>query len=330
MEQPDKKIITLSSTVPTELDNQRLDRVLASLFPSYSRSLQKTWILAHQVQVDHTVISKPRHKVQADQTLTVEATLEPHPTWEGQAIPLDILFEDDHLIVINKPAGMICHPGAGNPDRTLVNALMHHNPATDTLPRAGLIHRLDKGTSGLLIAAKTLPCHTALTQAMQQRQIKREYEAIAEGKLIAGNTIEAPIGRHPQHRTKMAVVKQGKPAITHYRILTRFKAYTHVAVILETGRTHQIRVHFQHIRHPLIGDRCYQPRYVQAKGCSPDLQHALQHFHRQALHARRLSFTHPVTDETLTVEAPKPLDFEQLLQALQTNELQPNDRTPPT
>ena len=315
-----KHPLTLQEKVPETLGKTRLDRAMAILFPTYSRSLHKQWILAGEVQVNDTIITKPRHSVVAHQTIKINAVIETQTRWEAEPIALDVVFEDDQLLVINKPSGLVTHPGAGNPNNTLVNAILHHHQQAEALPRGGIIHRLDKDTSGLLVAAKTRESHFALTQAMQKREIQREYEAVVEGTLIAGNTIEAPIGRHPVHRIKMAVVNNGKPAVTHYRVIARYQSHTHVKVTLETGRTHQIRVHFRHINHPLVGDRTYNPRRNTPANINDELKHTLQQFQRQALHARRLSLQHPTTKEPMTWQAPLPSDFQALIAALKSND----------
>ena len=310
------------ASVTESLDNSRLDFAMAALFSDFSRSMHKQWIIDGQVKVNGKVCTKPRQRVTTEQIIEVCMVVDTQTTWQAEAISLDIIHEDDHLIVVNKPAGLVTHPGAGNQSRTLVNALLHHCPDAHLLPRAGIIHRLDKDTSGLLLAAKTHESFHALTNAMQAREIQRSYEAIAEGTLIAGNTIDAPIARHHIHRTKMAVVSTGKPAVTHYRIIEKFKYHTHVSVSLETGRTHQIRVHFKHIKHPLVGDRTYNPRRRNLSDISHCLKATLDSFPRQALHARQLTLTHPNTHEFISWQAPIPDDMCNLIAALQENEVQ--------
>ena len=237
--------------------------------------------------------------------------------WAAESIPLNIVHEDAALLVINKPAGLVVHPASGHAGGTLLNGLLQQHPSLREVPRAGIVHRLDKDTTGLLVVAKTLPAHHALVQQLQQRLMRREYEAIVHGVLTGGGTINAPIGRHPHQRQKQAVTAGGKQAITHYRVITRFRGHTHIAVQLETGRTHQIRVHAAHLKHPIVGDPSYGGRPRQAAGQSPQLSTALQHFRRQALHARRLSLTHPTTQEPITWQAPPPADFTALLSSLQ-------------
>ncbi|MCH9770750.1 MAG: 23S rRNA pseudouridine(1911/1915/1917) synthase RluD [Gammaproteobacteria bacterium] len=306
------KTIKLNSSIPIELEGQRLDQALAQLFPDYSRSLIKSWIQNGQVKVNQTTQTVPRSKVRTEQIIDIEAELIPAQNWQGQDLPLDVIYEDKDIIVINKPIGVVSHPGAGNPDKTLVNALLHHDPELNNLPRAGLIHRLDKDTSGLLVIARNLASHNHLIQAMQAREIHREYQTIVNGHIISGGSIEAPIGRHPSQRTKMSVVTGGKPAITHYRVIKRFQKHTHLQVILETGRTHQIRVHFAHIKHPLVGDKAYSRPYHH-KNLPPELTDALHHFKHQALHAGKLELKHPISGEAMCFEAPLPEDMQQLL-----------------
>ena len=300
-----QKPVHLTNEVPENCANKRLDQILAELFPQYSRSRLQQWIKTQQVTIDGKYL-KPRDKVQPGQKIIVDATLEEQGDWEAQPINLDVIYEDDAIIVINKPVGLVVHPAAGHPDKTLVNALLHHDPELKNIPRAGIIHRLDKKTSGLLVIAKTLEVHTKLVQELQQRQIKREYEAIVNGVMTAGGTIDAPIGRHPRDRKRMAVVASGKPSVTHYRVIKRFAKHTHIKVMLETGRTHQIRVHMAHIHHHIVGDPVYGGRYN-----SP-----LADFKRQALHARRLGLTHPVSGEYMEWEAPLPNDMQELLRYL--------------
>ncbi len=308
--------IHLSCEIPEELAGQRLDQALARVFPDYSRSCLQRWIKAGQVQINGRA-AKTREPVAAGDHVVIDGELAVQAHWQAQAIALDVIFEDESLIVINKPAGLVSHPGAGNPDNTLSNALLHHCHALEQLPRAGLIHRLDKSTTGLLVVAKTLPAHTALVRELQARNIHREYAAIVNGVMTAGGTVEAPIGRHPKQRIKMAVLSHGgKHAVTHYRVIQRFAAHTYIKVILETGRTHQIRVHMAHIHYPIVGDPVYGGRQRLPKDPSPELKAALQNFNRQALHARRLSLMHPELQTEITWEAPLPEDFQHLLDCL--------------
>ena len=310
--------IQLQTTIPDSLHGCRLDQALATLFPQYSRSQHQNWIKNGQVTVDGQEY-RPKDKVRAGQRIEIAATLVPEERWKAQNIPLNILYEDDDILVIDKPAGLVVHPGAGNPDKTLINALLHYDSKLNTLPRAGIIHRLDKDTSGLLIIARSLEAHHTLVKAMQNREIKREYEAIVQGVMVSGGSIEAPIGRHPKQRTHMAVVESGKPAVTHYRVLKRFRAHTHIRIRLETGRTHQIRVHFQHINYPLAGDKTYVKRLKIPSGVSDDLKKTLANFHRQALHATQLELSHPITGKVLTWQSTLPEDMTTLIAALRAD-----------
>jgi len=309
------KSLSLSTRIPDELAGVRLDQALASLFPDYSRARLQGWIRAGQVRLD-TRVPRPRDRVAGGELVAIEAELEAHDNWEAQPIHLEIVYEDEGILVINKPAGLVVHPAAGNYDGTLVNALLHYAPELALLPRAGLVHRLDKDTSGLLVVARTLPAHTRLVEQLQARAMGREYEAVCSGVLTAGGTVEAPIGRHPVQRKRMAVVPGGKPAVTHYRVVERFRAHTRLRVRLETGRTHQIRVHMAHVHHPLLGDPVYGGRLALPKGATPALVDTLRSFRRQALHAWRLQLTHPITGEEMAWEAPLPEDLEQLLEVL--------------
>jgi len=231
-------------------------------------------------------------------------------------MPIDIVFEDEHLIILNKATDVVVHPAAGHRDGTLLNGLLNHCPALKEVPRAGIVHRLDKDTTGLLMVAKTLESHAQLVEQLRLREIKREYEAVAQGVLTGGGKVDAPLGRHPVNRKRRAVVEDGQEAVTHYRVLNRFRSHTHIHVQLETGRTHQIRAHLAHINIPLVGDPLYSGRLQLPAGCSPGLAECLRGFKRQALHARRLSLQHPVTGEPMTWEAPLPQDFQHLLTVL--------------
>jgi 23S rRNA pseudouridine1911/1915/1917 synthase len=246
----------------------------------------------------------------------VNATLAVEVAAKAQPIPVDIVHQDKHLFIVNKPAGLVVHPGAGNPDQTLQNALLALDPKLAELPRAGIVHRLDKETSGLLIIARTLPAHTVLVRMLEDRAIHREYEAVCKGVMTAGGTIDAPIDRHPVERVKMAVRQGGRESVTHYRVIKRYRANTHVRVQLETGRTHQIRVHLAHAGYPLVGDRVYGGRLMMPKGATEELRMALREFPRQALHAARLQLEHPVTGKALECVAPLPEDMVQLLKVL--------------
>lgn len=294
----------------------RLDQVLADLFPEYSRSKLKTWIQDGNVAVNGEVITVPRHKMQMDELVTVQAEMDVQVTSEAQDIALNIVYEDEHILVINKPADLVVHPGAGNPSGTVLNALLNYCPEIDKVPRAGIVHRLDKDTTGLMVVAKTIPAQTHLVDQLQRREMSREYEAVALGTMVAGGIVDAPIGRHATKRTHMAVREMGKPAVTHFRVIEKFRAYTHLRLKLETGRTHQIRVHMAHIKHPLLGDQVYGGRPRLPKGASEEFIAALRGFQRQALHAAQLSLFHPETEEWMTWKAPLPQDMQDLLKAV--------------
>jgi 23S rRNA pseudouridine1911/1915/1917 synthase len=301
--------------IPADSAGQRLDQALAQLLPDYSRSRLKGWIESGEIRVDGE-IRRPRDKVFGGETVLVDALLETEVAAEAQAIPLEIVHQDKHVFVVNKPAGLVVHPGAGNPDQTLQNALLAVDPKLAELPRAGIVHRLDKETSGLLIIARTLPAHTELVRMLEERAIHREYEAICKGVMTAGGTIDAPIDRHPVDRVKMAVRQGGRDSVTHYRVIKRYRANTHVRVQLETGRTHQIRVHLTHAGYPIVGDRVYGGRLEMPKGATDELRAALREFPRQALHAAKLQLAHPVTGKPLECVAPLPDDMVQLLKVL--------------
>ncbi len=308
--------IALNATVPDVMEGLRLDQALAELFPEYSRSRLTGWVKAGEVLVDGLVL-KPRTRVAGGEQIEIEVDLAPVERDQPSDLALDILFQDADLIIVNKPAGLVVHPGAGNPDGTLVNGLLHQFPELDLLPRAGLIHRIDKDTSGLLVVARTLESHTELVRAMAERTISRTYRAVCHGALTGGGTIDAPIGRHPKDRLRMTVRPDGRPSVTHYRIHARFAAVTAIDVTLETGRTHQIRVHFAHQRHPLVGDGLYGGRRRIPPGGNENLNQLLSEFPRQALHAMALSFAHPRNGEPVAVSAPLPGDMVQLERALQ-------------
>ncbi|MGB9428613.1 MAG: 23S rRNA pseudouridine(1911/1915/1917) synthase RluD [Gammaproteobacteria bacterium] len=302
--------------IPGELAGHRLDQALAQLFPEYSRSRLSQWVRDGNVLLDER-ISRPRDSVVPGQRVRLTVVEEPLVKLEPEALPLDIVHEDAALIVVNKPAGLVVHPGAGNPRGTLQNALLHHAPELLHVPRCGLVHRLDKDTSGLLAVARTLEAHTHLVAALQAREFEREYEAVAVGVMTGGGSVDAPIARHGVDRVRMSVREGGRAAVTHYRVIKRFRAHTHVSVKLDTGRTHQIRVHLAHIHHPLVGDQVYGRRLAIPADATLTLTEALRGFKRQALHARRLGLVHPVSGEFMRWEAPLPDDLQNLLQALE-------------
>ena len=320
------KTIILENTIPATLADMRLDVALSQLFPDYSRSQIQAWIKEGYVQLDQQIIQKPRHFVQENQSVTITATVVDSTEWQAEAIPLTIVYEDDALIIVNKPIGLVVHPGSGNPDHTLVNALLHHAPELSLVPRAGIVHRLDKDTSGLLVVAKTLASHNALIRQMQAREVEREYRAVVHGYIISGGTINLPMGRHKTQRTKMAVRDNGKEAITHYRVLEHFEEHTLLSVKLETGRTHQIRVHFSHFNYPLVGDPSYGKRAQYQYPELPQVtQDALNSFKHQALHAYKLSLVHPITKKRMEWKAPMPADMQQLIEALRVDERDAED-----
>ena len=313
----DNRIIE-SHTIPPELSDRRLDQAAASLMPGHSRSRLQGWIKSGALTVNGKVC-KPRDKVMLDDRLELDAEPEAQVTWEAESIELDVVYEDDHLLVINKPAGLVVHPAAGHAAGTLVNALLHYAPEVENLPRAGIVHRLDKDTSGVMVVARSLIAHTSLVDQLQTRTMGREYEAVIVGTLTGGGTVEAPIGRHPRDRKKMAVVASGKPAVTHYRLLERFEAHTHIRCQLESGRTHQIRVHMAHVKHPLVGDPLYGGRIRLPKGTTEELREVLGAFQRQALHARKLTLEHPASGELMSWETPLPTDMVGLIDALRAH-----------
>jgi 23S rRNA pseudouridine1911/1915/1917 synthase len=308
--------VTQSLTVAEDQAGQRLDQLLAAVWPDFSRSRLAAWIRSGEVRLNGQSV-KPRHQVAAGDAVELDAELAARadsPT--AEPIGLDILFEDDSMIIVDKPPGLVVHPGSGNPDGTLVNALLHHDPALATLPRAGLVHRLDKDTSGCLVIARTPRAHRRLVEAMKRRAIHRRYLALVWGELIAGGRVDAPLGRHPVDRRRQVVRADGRPAITHYRIARRLTAGTLLDVRLETGRTHQIRVHMAHIRHPIVGDPVYG-RSGSPGGLSAAQREAWQGFGRQALHAVRLELAHPDSGESIEVSAPVPVDLAGLIERLE-------------
>ncbi|PKH71702.1 23S rRNA pseudouridine(1911/1915/1917) synthase RluD [Stenotrophomonas sp. Betaine-02u-21] len=303
------------AVVPDTAAGRRFDAVLAELFPEYSRSKLTEWIKSGDVLLDGVTV-RGRDPVRGGEVATLNAVLETQTHAEPEDIPLDVLFEDEHLLVINKPVGLVVHPGAGNSSGTLVNALLFRDPSVSALPRAGIVHRLDKDTSGVMVIARTIQAQTALVEQLSARQVHRQYLAVVVGALVAGGTADAPIDRHPRDRLKMGVREDGKEAITHYRLRERFRAHTALECRLETGRTHQIRVHMAHLRHAIVGDQLYGGALKLPKGASDELVAALRGFKRQALHAETLEFVHPITGEMVRNTAPAPADMLQLLKAL--------------
>ncbi|WP_414707034.1 23S rRNA pseudouridine(1911/1915/1917) synthase RluD [Salinisphaera sp.] len=305
--------------IPASHTGKRLDKTLAELLPDYSRSRLKQWLTAGDLTVDGATPA-PRTAVAGGEAVRLIVPAAPHDAEvEPEAIALDVIHEDDAILVLNKPAGLVMHPGAGNPDGTLANALIAYDAALAALPRAGIVHRLDKDTSGILVVARTFAAHKQLIAALAARTVKREYEAVAIGVMTAGGHVDAPIDRHPVDRKKMAVREGGREAITHYRVIKRYRAHTHIRCRLETGRTHQIRVHLAYARYPLLGDPVYGRRLSIPRDSGTAFADALRGFKRQALHAATLGLTHPTTGEAMQWSAPRPADFERLLDALATD-----------
>lgn len=311
--------ISLTGTLPEHAIGSRLDQAISELFPEYSRSRLKEWLLAGQIKVNGTVATKPREKVIGGELIEVNAELKVEVEAVAEDIELDIVYEDDDIIVINKPAGLVVHPGAGNRHGTILNALLHYYPDIEQVPRAGIVHRLDKDTTGLMVVAKNLVAQTSLVSQLQDKTVTREYEALVNGCLTAGGIADFPIGRHPDKRTIMAVVADGKPAVTHFRVAEKYRAHTRLRLRLETGRTHQIRVHMSHLKHPLVGDINYGGRARPPKGASEAFRDQLRDFKRQALHAAILELEHPVTGEWMQFEAPIPEDMQIMAEALRVD-----------
>lgn len=306
----------LTAVVPSAMMGARVDFAAAELFPQYSRSRLQAWIKSSALTVDGRSC-KGKEKILGGEVLQLVAEPEEQGDWEAEDIPLDIVYEDDQLIVINKPANLVVHPAAGNRTGTLLNALLFHCAELINVPRAGIVHRLDKDTTGLMVVAKTLQAHADLVAQLQERSVSREYEAVVQGVMTGGGRVEAAIGRHPRQRQKMAVLEfGGKEAITHYRVIERFSNHTHIRLKLETGRTHQIRVHMAHIGYSLVGDSTYAGRFKIPKQASPELLETLRSFSRQALHAAQLGLIHPATGEYMEWQVDRPDDFQHLLDVL--------------
>jgi 23S rRNA pseudouridine1911/1915/1917 synthase len=305
-------------SIPVELAGQRLDQALARMFPEYSRSRLKAWLLAGVITVDGAS-PLPRDPVAGGEQVVLQAAPEAEVVAAPEPMSLDVIYEDASLMVINKPAGLVVHPGAGNTRGTLMNGLLHHASELEQVPRAGIVHRLDKDTSGLLLIGKTLVAHTALVRLLADRQISRHYLAVCNGVLTGGGRIDEPIGRHRVDRKRMCVRTDGKPAVTHYTVAERFAAHTYINVALETGRTHQIRVHFAHRRHALLGDPVYGGRLALPAGASERLIAELRAFRRQALHATKIEFEHPDSGLPLSFATPPPADFATLIDTLRAD-----------
>jgi 23S rRNA pseudouridine1911/1915/1917 synthase len=318
---------TRRATLPAETAGRRLDQALAELFPEFSRSRLTAWIRSGDVRVDGAQ-ALPRQIVRGGEEVVLRVELAPEVALAPEAMALDIRYEDADVIVVNKPAGLTVHPGAGQPAGTLQNALLHHDAELAKIPRAGIVHRLDKDTSGVMVVARSLRAHTALVEQLQARDMHRQYVAVVYGSMIAGGSVDAPIGRHPRDRLRQAIVAEpgGKPAVTHYRVRERFRAHTLIECRLETGRTHQIRVHMAHVRHALVGDPVYGAGLKLPKGATPELAEAMRGFRRQALHAETLEFAHPADGRAVRVEAELPQDMQALIAALRGDTAAQDDK----
>ena len=302
--------------IPDRLIGQRIDSAMAQMLPDYSRSKITTWVRSGGALINGKTF-KPKEKILGGEIVTLNIKAEKTNDWKAEDIPLDIVFEDNNIIVVNKPVGLVTHPGAGNWTGTLANALLHYDPSLANLDRAGIVHRLDKNTSGLMVVARSELAQKNLVEQLQTHAVSREYSAIVYGHMISGGTVDEPIGRDPKDRIRQAVVEDGKDAVTHYRVIDRFAHHTHVKAILETGRTHQIRVHLSYIGHPLIADPMYGGKIRFPKKADDHLKNALKKFNRQALHAKKLTLTHPITFEQMSWKAPLPQDLQDLLKVLQ-------------
>lgn len=305
----------LATSIPAELGGKRLDQALAALFPDITRSQLQQWIAQERVRLNNQAPRK-RDKVAGGDRIEIHVPPPRESAWPAQAIPLDIVHEDEDLLVINKPPGLVMHPGAGNPDQTMLNALLAHAPALQALARAGIVHRLDKETSGLVAVAKTERARQNLIAQLEARTVEREYVTIVVGVMIAGGTVDAPIGRHARERTRMVVSSRGKEAVTHYRVLKKYRAHTLLQVKLESGRTHQIRVHMAHLRYPVLGDPVYGGRLKIPRGSSEQFAEVLRGLKRQALHAAKLSLDHPGSGECVQWTASVPEDMSAVMVVL--------------
>jgi 23S rRNA pseudouridine1911/1915/1917 synthase len=305
----------LNIIIPERMKGNRLDASLSEMLPDYSRSKITTWIKSGDALINQKIF-KPKDKVSGMEIVCLTLNQKQSNDWVAEKIPLNVVYEDEDIIVINKQFGLVTHPGAGNLSGTLANALLYYDPALSTLDRAGIVHRLDKNTSGLMVIARNEKSQKYLVEQLQSHSVDREYSAIVYGHMIAGGTVDEPIGRDPKDRVKQAVLMSGKEATTHYRAIDRFKSHTHVKAILETGRTHQIRVHLSHVGHSLIGDPTYGGRVRFPKKASEELKDALVNFTRQALHSKKLTLTHPISGEIMSWKAPLPDDMLRLLEVL--------------
>ena len=307
----------LNIVIPNRLIGQRIDSALATMLPDYSRSKITSWVRSGRALVNDKAF-KAKEKVNGGEVVALSIIQEKSNAWLGEDILIDVVYEDDDIIVLNKPVGLVTHPGAGNWTGTLANALLHYEPALATLDRAGIVHRLDKNTSGLMVVARSELAQKNLVEQLQTHVVSREYSAIVYGHMISGGSVDAPIGRDPKDRIRQAVVEEGegKEAVTHYRVIDRFKHHTHVKCILETGRTHQIRVHMAYVEHPLIADPMYGGKIRFPKKAEEALKDVLKGFNRQALHAKKLTLMHPISGEEMSWKAPLPKDLDDLLKAL--------------
>jgi len=310
--------IILDATVPDHCAGKRLDQIAAELFPQYSRGRLQKWIKEGDLVVDGEP-RKPKDKLIGGELLSVATEMEQQSDWSAEPVEFEVVYEDDAIVVVNKPVGLVVHPAAGNSHGTLVNGLLYRYPDQAQLPRGGIVHRLDKETSGLMVVAKSLLAHTELVRQLQHRTVHREYQAITVGVMTGGGIVDEPIDRHPRQRTKMAVVEEGKHAVTHYRVIQKYRGHTHISCKLETGRTHQIRVHMAHIHYPLVGDPLYGGRPKVPKGASLELIDAVRQFNRQALHAFKLGLNHPVGGDYMEWECPLPEDMQLLLAVLEAD-----------
>lgn len=322
---PSETLDTVQTRIPPEMAGQRLDKALAVLFPEYSRSSLQLWLKQGLVTLNGET-PKQRDRVAGGELISITQPEAEQITWAAQtldkSLQWSLVFEDEHILVVNKSAGLVVHPGAGNPDNTLINALLNYDPSLNTMPRAGIVHRIDKDTSGLLVVARNEVTRLRLIDALQTHSIERNYVAIVNGVMISGGSIDEPIGRHSRDRKRMAVTPSGKSAITHYRVAQKFRAHTLVSSKLETGRTHQIRVHMAHLGFPLVGDPVYGGRLKIPANTTEALREQLRQFRRQALHAKKLSLHHPQTDEWLSWSQPLPDDMQHLVQVLREDKEQ--------
>jgi 23S rRNA pseudouridine1911/1915/1917 synthase len=306
---------TFTIIIPERMTGYRLDVALSEMLPDYSRSKITAWIKSGDALVNNKAF-KPKDKVNGSQMVMLSLNKKQNNEWSAENIALNIVFEDEDIIVINKQFGIVTHPGAGNWTGTLANALLYYDSSLSKLDRAGIVHRLDKNTSGLMVIARNEKSQKYLVEQLQSHLVDREYSAIVYGHMIAGGTVDEPIGRDPKDRVKQAVSMSGKDATTHYRAIDRFKSHTHVKAVLETGRTHQIRVHLSYVGHSLIGDPMYGGRVRFPKKASEELKEALLNFKRQALHSKKLTLTHPISGESMSWKAPLPDDMLELLEVL--------------